>query len=117
MAKADQAPEEIEDFIIRLKLTADIEKMVHEVDSKNDHVSPEKSIDDNVSQEEIDGEMSPTSCKRSQVVETSMCEDTQIEAKVNIGLIEGEVTEHSTRKIMECLIADFPFKASAEQRS
>ena len=37
-----------------------------------------------------------------------MTDDTSIDVKARLGLIEGEITEHSMRKIMECLVADFP---------
>ena len=30
------------------------------------------------------------------------------DAKVDMGLTEAEITEHSIRKIMECIIQDFP---------
>ena len=41
-----------------------------------------------------------------------MAEDKQVAVDVNLGLTEGEITEHSMRKIMECLVADFPLSAA-----
>lgn len=51
--------------------------------------------------------------KRVEQRHCCVAEQTEIDACMNIGLVEGEVTEHSTRKIMECLIADFPFTTSS----
>ena len=41
-----------------------------------------------------------------------VADDNQIDANVKIGQTEGEITEHSIRKVMECLIHDFPLNSS-----
>ena len=43
-----------------------------------------------------------------------MTEDTSVGVQASLGLVEGEITEHSMRKIMECLIADFPLGPGGE---
>jgi len=35
-------------------------------------------------------------------------EHTDVKLAVEMGLLDGEVTEHCMRKVMECLVSDFP---------
>ena len=41
-------------------------------------------------------------------VHNKVSEDNKVVLDGNLGQAEGEITEHSIRKIMECLIQDFP---------
>ena len=46
-----------------------------------------------------------------------MAEENKINANISVGLTEGEITEHSIRKVMECLIQDFPFSSGTFDES
>ena len=41
-------------------------------------------------------------------------QDTKMFVTVDLGLTEGEVTEHSMRKIMDTLVTDFPVSTSQD---
>jgi hypothetical protein len=61
-----------------------------------------------VSEEEKKSELIRPLNKGVISVHSKVSEENQVDANVSIGLMEGEITDHSIRKIMEGLIKDFP---------